>query len=253
MKLQIMSDLHLEFGDLEIQPVACDAVILAGDIHTGLRGARWAVETFDGIPVLYITGNHEYYGHKIPKIHTQIEQIALESSLIFLNNQEHAAGGVRFLGATLWSDFCLFGPEERPRVMFESFNAMNDYRRIRMGAEHHYRKLRPEHTLGLHELSVRFLRDKLDQAFDGPTVVITHHLPSPRSLKDGDMNDRVRAAYCSNLEWMIEQYQPDLWIHGHRHKKSDYQIGRTRVICNPRGYAGYKLVEEFDPDLVVEV
>ena len=253
MKLRILSDLHLEFGPLEIQPADCDAVVLAGDIHPGIHGVQWAVETFRDQPVLFVAGNHEYYGRKIPKLHRQIEEIAAKESLCFLNNTEVVLNGTRFLGGTLWSDFSLFGMDQRLFAIHEASELMTDYRRIRMGKEHHYRKLRPYHVISMHERTVHFLKKQLARSFDGPTVVVTHHLPSPKSLKAGDLDHLYRAAYCTDLEWLIEAYQPDLWVHGHRHLSSDYTLGKTRVICNPRGYYGDKPVKTFDPDFVVEV
>jgi Icc-related predicted phosphoesterase len=253
MKLRILSDVHNEFGILNIKNVNCDAVILAGDTDIGFKGAEWGVETLGESPVLYITGNHEYYGRKIPKIDRILEEMSSRSRLIFFNNSEAVLNGVRFLGCTLWSDFNLFGKDKYRIAVYEALNRMTDYRRIRLGERDNYRKIRPEDTIVMHRNSVSFLEKHLKKHFNGPTVVITHHLPSPQSLDNQDLDDLIWAAYCTNLEWMIQEFQPELWVHGHRHRKSDYYIGKTRILCNPRGYAGTSEVLTFDPDLVVEI
>ncbi|MBN2416623.1 metallophosphoesterase family protein [bacterium] len=253
MHLRVLSDLHNEFGVLEVRDCDCDAVVLAGDIDLGAKGALWALERFRDKPILYITGNHEYYSHKIPEVHEKLERIASKGTLVFLNNGEHVLGGVRFIGCTLWSDFQFLGREKVKFAVIEAQHVMNDYRKIRMGAREHYRKMVPADSMRLHAESVRYLESRLKKPFDGPTVVITHHLPTPRSLYEEEQDEYIRAAYCSDMEDMILKYRPDIWIHGHRHLVQDYLLGDTRIICNPRGYAGIKEAEGFDPDLVIEV
>ena len=84
-------------------------------------------------------------------------------------------------------------------------------------------------------------------------VVITHHAPSKQSIEARQRESVLSAAYASNLDEFIETYQPDLWVHGHMHNSSDYKHGKTRVMCNPRGYEGYRPNSLFNPSLVVEV
>lgn len=127
--------------------------------------------------------------------------------------------------------------------MREAQFAMNDYQHIRLGAEQTYRKLRSQDTFHFHRRSLAFLEQKLSEPFQGATVVITHHAPSPRSLNGSAREELVSAAYCSDLESLILRHQPTLWIHGHIHRAADYTLGESRVLCNPRGYAPHLLVE----------
>ena len=109
----------------------------------------------------------------------------------------------------------------------------------------------PEDSVRLHEASKAWLVAELARAFDGPTVVVTHHLPASPSISRRYVNDPLNPAFASGLEDIIERYRPDLWIHGHTHVPCDYEIFGTRVICNPRGYPGEPT--GFSPALVVEV
>jgi predicted phosphodiesterase len=253
MKIHILSDLHNEFGQIKLTPIECDAVILAGDADVGIRGAQWAMETFKGCPIIYITGNHEYYGKKLPKINRQLTELSRVPHFHFLDRDELLIDNVRFLGCTLWTDFNLFGLERKQFAVYEAGQQMTDYRRIRLGEAQGYRKLRPADTIYIHHSSVRFLEEKLKEPFSGATVVITHHAPSPKSMMPEFQNDLISASYCNDLEWMIDKYQPELWIHGHIHRCFDYKIGKTRVLCNPRGYAPNEITEGFQVDLVVNV
>lgn len=84
-------------------------------------------------------------------------------------------------------------------------------------------------------------------------MVITHHAASPRSLDASAREELISAAYCSDLEWLIHRYQPGFWTHGHIHQPADYALGKSRIVCNPRGYAPHLQVEGFRPDLVIDV
>jgi Icc-related predicted phosphoesterase len=94
---------------------------------------------------------------------------------------------------------------------------------------------------------------QLEQEFDGPTVVVTHHLPASSSIAKRYANDPLNPAFASSLESLIEAYRPVLWIHGHTHQPLDYELFGTRVVCNPRGYPGEHVRNGFRPDLTVVV
>ena len=255
MKLCILNDLHNEFEPLDVSDLNSndfDVLILAGDTDIGIRGAKWAVEKFLNVPIIYIAGNHEYYGKKIPKINSALREISSGTNLYFLENDELILGDVRFLGCTLWTDFKLYGQDKFQSAVDEAQKVMTDYHRIRLGADKRYRKLRPSDTIFFHYKSTRFLEEKLIKPFEGSTVVITHHSPSPKANAN-KCEDLSEAAFSSNLEWLILNYKPNLWIHGHVHKKLDYQIGDTRVICNSRGYAPNDIVQEFRKDFFIEI
>jgi len=97
------------------------------------------------------------------------------------------------------------------------------------------------------------LDEELRKPFDGPTVVITHHAPSPRSIAGKFRGNPLNPAFASNLEPIIVAHQPVLWIHGHMHDSFDYRISKTRVVCNPRGYFPNELNPAFDPNFVIQL
>lgn len=251
MRLHIMSDLHLEFGQMprSYKPPECDVVILAGDICTGVVGVMWAQDTFQ-VPVLYVPGNHEYYGKRRYFRHLEKMKAKAEGSHVSVLNNDSVvdAGNIRFLGSTMWTDFGLYGTEHLSELAAQ--REMNDYRLIRYD---HSRPLRASDTRRFHLESRYWLSEKLREPFDGKTVVITHHAPSERSIAPKWRNDSLSPAYASRLENLMAYYSPALWVHGHTHSNVDYELCGTRVICNPRGYEGHGENTGFDPQLVVEV
>jgi Icc-related predicted phosphoesterase len=245
MKVLVMSDLHLEFAALPVAFPPADVVVLAGDIHLGVRGVQWAAKTFAGVPVVYVHGNHEYYRHAYPRNNQKMKDAAAGSTVRVLCDQSIEIAGVTFVGCTLWTDFALIGA--RDDAMLECSGQLEDYRLIRISPR--YRRMTPRHTLTLHNVSRRFLEERLPSA--GPAEVVTHHAPSGRSYGGVVPQSGISAAFASNLDELVERSEPALWIHGHLHQRSDYVIGRTRVICNPRGYPDEET--GFRPDLMVEI
>jgi Icc-related predicted phosphoesterase len=243
MRLHVLSDLHLEFGDFQLPPVAADVVVAAGDIGIGTDGARWLGRI--GRPVVYVAGNHEYYGGEIGEVNRAIAAQCVESGVHFLDNREVVIDGVRFLGATLWSDFA--GAD--PALMTGAQSAMNDYAQIRCGPQ---RTLVAADTLEFNRTAREWLEGALARPHAGPTVIVTHHAPSQCSCSAGE-NPVYLAAYCNRLDDLVARCGAAAWIHGHVHARADYRIGRPRVVCNPRGYDGLLPVEGFDPGLVIEI
>jgi hypothetical protein len=197
--------------------------------------------------VLYVAGNHEFYGEAIPRHLRKLEDAAAGSTVHFLENRAVVLGGVRFLGCTLWTDFELFG--ERAVSAAAAQGMMNDFRKIRV--EPGYRRLSPSDVMAMHHRSLRWLRERLDAPFAGATVIVTHAAPGLRSVRPSRRDDPLTAAYASGLEWMMDG-RAVLWIHGHTHFCCDYEVGGTRVLSNQRGYPGED-TGAFDPALVVEV
>jgi predicted phosphodiesterase len=259
MRILLLSDLHHELWrdkaprfDLAVSRP--DIVILAGDIDTGDKAVAWAAQAFAGIPVLYVHGNHEAYGRNLDDTEDDIAAAcAVAGNVHFLNCGEYIAGTVRFLGATMWTDFCLFGDDTRAAAMREAEAVMNDYRRIRL-AKKGYRKLRAADTAHCHALHKLWLRKKLGEPFDGTTVVITHMAPSMQSVAGQYAHDLISAAYASRLDELA--HKADLWVHGHMHESFDYNIGRCRVVTNPCGYIGRDGSpenENFNRNFVIEL
>jgi Icc-related predicted phosphoesterase len=270
MRVHVFSDLHLEFGPIALAPEVrsgglADLVLLAGDIHTRRRGPLWAAEAFNQ-PVAMILGNHEAYGDSLYASIAAQRKAATESSTrrkhpIRVLEREtwtlSTADGtpVRIIAATLWTDFELFGAAQQSRVMDEAHDAMNDFQMIRItsGLLRGERLLTPSDCLRLHRESRIHIESELAQPFDGISIVMTHHAPSGRSVPEFRRGDPINAAYASDLEALIEGAQPQLWVHGHIHSSSDYRIGSTRVVCNPRGYVPSQLNAGFDPALTIEI
>lgn len=268
MRLHILSDIHLEFAALprrQLAHVDCDIHILAGDIGVGLVGLEWALKTFTQ-PVIYVMGNHEFYGSRtVPRLFATARAKVAGTHVHLLENDAITIDGVRFLGASLWTDFCLAGVLHQDRTMRAIAEIMSDYQRIRLPANgYSTRPIAPATTRAWHEASAAFLEDALitrpeANSAQTPkaaarTVVVTHHAPSPQSLGKPPPFDAEDAAYASDLSELIGW--ADLWVHGHVHRRVDYGVahhqgGLTRVLANPRGYAHIAPVDGFDAGLIV--
>lgn len=259
MRLLVLSDLHLEVWRDHLPRIDAsisrpDVVILAGDIHTNFRAAYWAAESFPGLPVVYVAGNHEFYGEAIEKAGEEIAQeCARHPNMHYLDCGEYIYGGTRFLGATLWTDFALFSPDRKWSSMLDARIVMNDYQRIRV-ANAGNRKLHPQDTARLHAAQRAWLQEKLDEPFPGRTVVVTHMAPSMRSVAPKYAADPVSAAFASNLDDLI--VKANVWVHGHTHTSFNYEVEGCRVVANPLGYLmrnGCAENEDFDPNFIVQL
>jgi len=248
MKIQLLSDLHIEFESYGYPDVDSDVVVLAGDIHTKTHGVLWAIENITDKPVIYVLGNHEYYGKTYPKLIDTAKELAKGSNVHVLENEVITLDGVNFLGCTLWTDFRLYGD---PRIAgYHCQQAMNDYRKIKKLPG--YSKIRSIDVAQIHHASKTWLAKELKARKGAKNIVLTHHGPSLKSVSAEFKNDLTTAAYVSNMESFIEEYEPWYWLHGHMHNSSDYFIGDCRVLCNPRGYSCEENTE-FMPNLVFEV
>lgn len=248
MKIQIISDLHQEFGMSELSFESADVVILAGDVNIGTKGIEWIKSAIPNKPVIYVLGNHEYFKGSYPKTLNKILALASDSNVHVLENRSIIIDNVRFHGATLWTDFSLFG---NPRT-FGSLcqQKMNDYKRIRRDPT--YSKLRSIDIFNIHNKSMNWLEKSLEESESEVNIVVTHHAPSSKSIPIRFKADPISSAYASNLEDTITKYKPKFWIHGHIHEPKDYMISETRIICNPHGY-----IDEphngFNKELIVEI
>ena len=248
MRVHIMADLHLEFAPFQPNKVDADVVVLAGDVHNGVNGIKWILKTFPEQPVIYVLGNHEFYGQKIPKLISEIKELAQGSNVHVLENEAVEIANVTFLGATLWTDFRLYGDIELAEQAAES--GVTDFQRIHVSPS--LRHFRPKDARRIHAQSLDWLTQQVRNAQGDQVVVVTHHAPSPQSIPLGFCNDSLNPAFASNLEPFIANSGVKWWIHGHIHSRSDYVIGTTRIVANPRGCPGEPHVD-FDPGLVIEV
>jgi predicted phosphodiesterase len=242
MKLQIYSDLHNEFSRFEPAMSDADVVILAGDIDLKSRGVKWANETFQ-CPVIYVCGNHEYYGGHIDHTLRKMKDAAM-SHVHVLENEVLILDQTRFLVTTGWTDFSSTGDVVAATMMCGEL--MNDFRVIR--AEERYRRLRPADVIERNRIAFDFLTGELAKPFEGKTVVITHHCPVPEVA--GEMHDGHLSAAYSN-RWHSLLTQSDVWIFGHTHHAVDVELGGCRIISNPRGYP--RESTGFVPDFMVEI
>lgn len=251
MKIRILSDLHLEFDDWAPPAAQADVVVLAGDIHTATKGLAWAREEFPHTPVVYVPGNHEYYGNQRQDLSAALRSTAERLDIALLDGEEKVISGVRFLGATLWTDFRLYGSEPRQieRAMADAKYGMTDFRVIRCRQSGIFR---PEQSRDLHLAQTRWLAGELAKPFTGPTVIVTHHLPHPQSIHPRYAGNSLNPAFASDLSHLLKP-PVNLWIHGHTHESCDYSVNGTRVVCNPRGYLPMEPNPAFDAALVVSL
>ncbi|CDF86676.1 hypothetical protein PKB_5364 [Pseudomonas knackmussii B13] len=247
MRIRVLSDLHHEHfdGRRELPEVEADLVVLAGDIHEHLQGLHWAREAFPDTPVVYVSGNHEFYDSDLPDLTQAMRNLARALDIHFLENDAVVIEGVRFLGATLWTDFRLYGEDNRDLTLQRALQLMPDFSCIDWFTQPYT----PALSQQLFQASRDWLAAQLAEPFAGPTVVVSHHAPSARSIPPQYVGDSLSPAFASDLEALVEQC--DLWIHGHVHDALDYRIGCGRVVCNPGGYPRER--GGFDPYCVVEV
>ncbi|MBB4289505.1 hypothetical protein GGE16_001521 [Rhizobium leguminosarum] len=255
MKAWIFSDLHLEFPESrkQLDVPAADICICAGDILDGgvAPSVRWLGENVSKkMPVVFVPGNHEYYRASLVEgFAAGLEESKNFPGVFVLDCGLLSLDGIRFLGATLWSDFALLGDPRIP--MMEAEQGLNDYRLIKL-SKRPFKKFSARQAMGRHFEARLLLAHMLATETQETTVVVTHYAPSILSVPRDRIDDPLTPSFASRLERTILTYQPRLWIHGHIHTPSNYLIGSTRVICNPRGYPD-ELSPAFRPDLVIDV
>ncbi|UMY16775.1 metallophosphoesterase [Methylobacterium organophilum] len=256
LRVQVVSDLHVDVADtgrLRLAPGA-DLVVVAGDTRADTDAAfaylrrRIPAPT----PIVAVLGNHEYYGGSIATELERAREAAGRLGITLLEDEAAVIGRVRFLGATLWTDYRLFGPAHLAVAMAAARRGMNDHRLISIGRGSERRPFLPTDAAALHAASVRFLDDALARPFDGPSVVVTHHAPHPVCVAPRFGRDPLSAAFASDLSALIDAGGPDLWVCGHTHHPVDTWLGPTRLVSNPHGYRD-ECRGTFDPALVVEI
>lgn len=149
---------------------------------------------------------------------------------------------------------------DRQRAMTESARYLADYSAIRIddpltSNSRGTRRLVPADTSEIHRRHRSWLRVKLSEPFNGPTVVVTHHAPHRNSLAQRFAGDWLSGGFVNEMqpEFFLA---PSLWAHGHTHDSFDYETGTCRVVCNPRGYLnrnGTFENKDFNPGLVIDV
>lgn len=259
MKVALASDLHLEFGDLDLNnDQGADVLVLAGDIFIAseLSDINSTVDNFSSrrgkqyhdfitrccerFPeVVMVSGNHEHYHGDFATTHDTIRKtFAHLENFNYLDKDFLIIKGVVVYGGTLWTDM----NKEDHMTMYTMRGVMNDYRQIKNTSPTAGGKFLPEDSVEDHFAFRRGLDSVLENYPDHPIVVVGHHSPTklsthPRYKDEYHMN----GAYSSDLtDFILDRRQIKLWVHGHTHDSYDYMIGSTRVACNPRGYSGYE-------------
>ena len=273
MRHLILSDLHIDHKPAWAMPGPdelpdFDVAVFAGDINgSPSEGMHWLRRQpgFEYCEIIFVAGNHEFYGHNIEGEEAAALVAAEQTRIHFLNaSAAPIINGIRYLGATLWTDYQLFGAPKK--AMQAAEQSMNDHRLIKKKFDGQTRKFLPRDALLRHKRERAWLEAKLQEPHPGPTVVVTHHCISMSSVPAKFIHDDVSAAFASDLTELVLDAQPALWIHGHTHSSFDYTIGTTRVICNPKGYGPNPMPKDqehlppgppenpsFDPFLVVEI
>jgi 3',5'-cyclic AMP phosphodiesterase CpdA len=271
MKIHLLSDLHGEFEPYTPSLAAkqTDIVVLAGDIDVKARGVDYARHAFAG-PVIYVPGNHEFYGGHLDATLEKMRTKTCDRVRV-LDNDEWIFKGVRFLGATCWTDYSSTG--DVLQAQWEARQELNDFKRIRAAG---YRKLQTRDLVMRNHKSLSWLRERLAEPFEGPTVVVSHHAPSRLSLGAAHNEDseyvkhwnmamgsssKRGSTYIKNISHLDASYASNwdalmgdsisLWLHGHTHHAVDYPIKGTRIVSNPRGYPGEST--RFNADLLITV
>jgi len=258
MKLAIGSDLHVEFGDIDLKNEGgADLLILAGDIvmlkdldKQSERGdtARGFFQRVSAeFPrTLYVMGNHEHYSGDFAKgserFRTFCELHGI-TNITLLDKESVTIAGYDFHGGTLWTDF----NDMDTFTMHNAATAMNDYHGVKNSDDTVSWKFLPKHALRDHQRMRNYLQLCMDTyresgRTDNRVVVITHHAPSKGSLHEKYAHDRLMNGnfYTDMDDFILANPQVQLWIHGHMHDPFDYGVGGTRVVCNPRGYVQYE-------------
>lgn len=279
MRVAVMSDLHLDFADLVLP--GGDVLILSGDVCEAKRFKKADYnpemvllehERKDQRPdrfsrfleeecskyreVIYVMGNHEFYGSQFQKMYPHIKE-QLPTNVHLLENETYELDGVLFLGATMWTDM----NKQDDLTMYNMQSMMNDYRQITMfnEAKNSYHRLTPERTVQEHHKTRAYFRYVLEEnraTKNLPVVVVTHHSPSKLSTHPHYADDTImNGAYSSDLsDLILDNPEIKVWTHGHTHHTFDYMVGDSRIICNPRGYKGHEQqAEEFDPTVGFDI
>lgn len=264
MKIQVMSDIHLEFAGHSIRNENdAEVLVLAGDIvvaetlrknpEQGNNARADRYRSFFGLcsrqydHVVFVAGNHEFYSGKWNQtLDVLRHECSHFTNVHFLEQNFVEISGVVFVGGTLWSDFNDGDPLTKMHVQ----SVMNDFRKITDDTSS-YRRITPT-TMELRHSHTRDYIREVSGMFD-KVVAVTHHSPSFRSVAPKFKNQALtNGAYHSDLsDLILDRESIKLWIHGHTHDAVDYEIGQCRVVCNPKGYPGEN--DEFNNSFTMEI
>jgi Icc-related predicted phosphoesterase len=265
MRIAVCSDLHLEFGHLELfNEQGADVLVLSGDIFVATELKSWLYDSSGLVAasesqrnkskryynfirsciqrfpkVVFVMGNHEHYHGDFAESAKLIRGTFGDyHNFHFLDNEWVIINDVLFFGGTLWTNM----NKEDPVTMFDIRTVMNDYRVIKNSEAGEGCRFIPLDAVNDHKQFLSKLDEALNLHPQLKAVVVGHHAPSKASTKPGYEGEYViNGAYSSDLsEFILDRRQIKVWTHGHTHEPFDYVIGTTRVVCNPRGYIDYE-------------
>lgn len=248
MKIKLLSDLHLEFSPFQLPYSGEDILILAGDISPNMKTTVEFISKhllqYPSLKILYVLGNHDYYGRSISKTHKFWESVNIDR-FFYLQNTSIVIDGIRFFGTTLWTDMNNYDL----KTISAASEYINDYRYIK---KPNYKKITPTDTYIIHNESKIALIKCLDESVE-PVAIISHHLPSYKSIAEKYKNFPATGTFASHLDDIVKR--AIVYFHGHTHTSFDYFIDKTRVVCNPRGYCKGNNNENtnFNPNLTIEI
>ena len=256
MKIQSLSDLHIErqkFSRIDIPETSADVIVLAGDIGLGYNmEANFCKKMAQdhGKPVVFVLGNHSYYEWDYAEVrqkwYNEAEALKEEGVHFIDDGIIWTYEDTMFCGGTLWTDFD--GDEEAMRY---AERRMNDFHVVRNSAA--ARNFLPKDSVMEHESTLDYIGTVLHHNRADKNVVVTHHMPSYKSVDDQYKGDMLNAAFASDLDDFIATHNIDVWIHGHTHSSCDYMLEDTRIVCNPYGYHNYAVNGDFEEDMVIEI
>lgn len=242
MDIALYSDLHLEFHGLKLRPGPVDVVVVPGDVLPIRRGnaVEWLHRAIPRkIPVIFVPGNHDYYGGDVETAHAawRAAAVATKGHVSVLINDRIMIDGVVFLGTPLYSDLSLPSAlpmpllAERVRRGIADFNVM---------AKSPREPWTVEAMVAAHREARAFLDSQLPAAeATGPApVVVTHWAPSTQSCSPAYQGDVLNPYFIVPMDQWVMRARA--WLHGHVHSRHRYHLGirpdRGEVGCNPRGY-----------------
>lgn len=248
MKIQILSDLHTEFGYYEIKNTDSDIVVIAGDVGRGYNVINYLNSNIKNKQVLFVPGNHEFHYQDFNNLTKTFNLYNRKGNIEVLEKNIKIIDDYLFIGFTMWSDFNLYNNKCISKIHIEK--NVNDFELIK----YKDRKLEVDDISDANAWDMEWFRDILYNNKEYKKIIITHNAPSEKSIHLKYFNNILNPYFANNLEELIcSNENIKLWIHGHSHNSSDYYIGDTRVICNPRGYFPNDLNKDFKDDLVIEV